>query len=48
MIFGDFKYQKRIKKLTATNLNELKNALDFISQNRGNGYFVGYLLYEAR
>lgn len=48
MIFGDFKYQKSVKKLTATNLNELKNALDFISQNRGNGYFVGYLLYEAR
>ncbi|MDO7823204.1 anthranilate synthase component I family protein, partial [Helicobacter pylori] len=48
MIFGDFKYQKSVKKLTATNLNELKNALDFISQNRGRGYFVGYLLYEAR
>ncbi|GAA8367701.1 bifunctional anthranilate synthase component I family protein/aminotransferase class IV [Helicobacter pylori] len=48
MIFGDFKYQKSVKKLTATNLNELKNALDFISQNRGKGYFVGYLLYEAR
>lgn len=48
MIFGDFKYQKSVKKLTATNLNELKSALDFISQNRGNGYFVGYLLYEAR
>ncbi len=48
MIFGDFKYQKSVKKLTATNFNELKNALDFISQNRGNGYFVGYLLYETR
>ncbi|MGL2860725.1 para-aminobenzoate synthetase (PabB), partial [Helicobacter pylori] len=28
MIFGDFKYQKSVKKLTATNFNELKNALD--------------------
>ncbi|AFI06406.1 bifunctional chorismate-binding protein/class IV aminotransferase [Helicobacter cetorum] len=48
MIFGDFKYQRCVKKLVATNSNELKNALDFISQNRGKGYFVGYLTYEAR
>lgn len=48
MIFGDKFYYNRLKTLVAFDKKDFIEALNFIDKHRDNGYFVGYIKYEAK
>ncbi|PAF45123.1 chorismate-binding protein [Helicobacter sp. 11S02596-1] len=48
MIFGDRVYEDSLKKLIAFDKTGLQKALEYIDAHRENGYFLGYIKYEAK
>ncbi|PAF41492.1 bifunctional anthranilate synthase component I family protein/class IV aminotransferase [Helicobacter sp. 11S03491-1] len=48
MIFGDKYYSQSLHKLVAFDAKGVKEALEYIDMHQKEGYFVGYIKYEAK